>query len=112
RAATRMAWPGAKLGRRFATDSGLTTAAISLLNITVSMPARFIAYQRKPNPSSKTHVAKKSAAGLVLAMVISMANKIANVVTMIVNSRQFNFSRLLKQLEPRLTVIAPTTPMA
>ncbi len=45
-------------------------------------------------------------------MVISMANKIANVVTMIVNSRQFNFSRLLKQLEPRLTVIAPTTPMA
>ena len=59
--------------KRLQPARGLTTAAISRVSVTVSMPARFIAYQRRPKPVPNTHVAKKSAAGLVLAMVTSMA---------------------------------------
>ena len=55
---------------------------------------------------------KKSAFGLVLARVISTAERMPNVIAIKPRSYQSNFKFLLNAQEPRLTVIAPTTPIA
>src|SRR6266481_5550755 len=59
-----------------------------------------------------THRAKKSALGLVLAILNSTAKRTRKVAPMIARSLQFNLRFLLRLHEPKFTVIAPTTPMA
>ena len=57
-------------------------------------------------------MAKKSASGFVFAMVSSTAARMRNVTPIRSRWYQGRASRLLNVHEPRLTAIAPTTPMA
>ena len=112
RAATRIAWPGFRLIRKSGMDSGATAAATSRLTVIVLKPAWRCAKARSVKPLIKMQTMKKRAFGLVLASVISTAKSTTNVTAIKPRSYQSIFRFLLKAQEPRLTVIAPTTPIA
>ena len=93
-------------------DSGATAAATSRLTVMVRKPAWRWARARSVKPEINMQTMKKSAFGLVLASVISTAKRTTNVTVMRPRSNQSIFRFLLNAQEPRLTVIAPTTPIA
>src|SRR2546429_7900269 len=92
--------------------SGETIAATWWVTVSVVKPARFWVHARNAKPTPSTHTTKKSASGLVRARVSSTQNKIVKVRPNKTRSYQVKPIVRLNVHEPRLTVIAPTTPIA